>query len=95
MTIVRSTIGAGEYARRDPTDVCALQHDEGMWSASQFLDRFKGISQRFLTSSRPLRVLQNHGHLPGVRPFEATLRLFLDHRRLFCGGWPINIAVNR
>src|SRR5262249_19064683 len=49
---------------------------EGLWSGLRnFLDRFKGISQRFLH----LRVaryefLHNHGHLPWRQTFEATLR---------------------
>jgi len=42
--------GAGEYARRDPDGTCVhCNMMEGMWSGLRnFLDRFKGISQRFL-----------------------------------------------
>jgi hypothetical protein len=49
---------------------------EGLWSGLRnFLDRFKGISQRFLH----LRVaryefLHNYGHLNWHQTFEATLR---------------------
>src|SRR5437899_1166593 len=41
---------AGEYARRDPDGACVHCNTmEGMWSGLRnFLDRFKGISQRFL-----------------------------------------------
>jgi transposase-like protein len=69
--------GAGEYARHDPDGVCVHCNTmEGLWSGLRnFLDRFKGISQRFLH----LRVaryefLHNHGHLPWRQTFEATLR---------------------
>ena len=69
--------GAGEYARRDPDG--APVHGktmEGMWSGLRnFLDRFKGISQRFLH----LRVgryefLHNHAHLHWCQTFERALR---------------------
>jgi hypothetical protein len=49
---------------------------EGLWSGLRhFLDRFQGISQRFL----PLRVvryafLHNHGHWHWRQTFEAALR---------------------
>ena len=49
---------------------------EGIWSGLRnFLDHFKGISQRFLH----LRVaryefLHNHGHLHWRQTFEAALR---------------------
>ena len=69
--------GAGEYARRDPDGACVHCNTmEGMWSGLRnFLDRFKGISQRFLH----LRVgryefLHNHGHLHWRQTFEAALR---------------------
>jgi transposase-like protein len=69
--------GAGEYARRDPDGTCVHCNTmEGLWSSLRnFLDRFKGISQRFLH----LRVaryefLHNHGHLNWRQTFEATLR---------------------
>ena len=69
--------GAGEYARRDPDGTgvhCNTM--EGIWSGVRnFLDHFKGISQRFLH----LRVaryefLHNHGHLHWRPAFEAALR---------------------
>jgi transposase-like protein len=57
---------AGEYARHDPDGTCVHCNTmEGLWSSLRnFLDRFKGISQRFLH----LRVaryefLHNYGHL--------------------------------
>src|SRR5262249_48978451 len=69
--------GAGEYARRDPDDTCVHCNTmEGIWAGLRnFLDRFKGISQRFLH----LRVaryefLHNHGHLHWRQTFEAVLR---------------------
>jgi transposase-like protein len=69
--------GAGEYARRDPDGTCVHCNTmEGIWSSLRyFLDRFKGISQRFLH----LRVaryefLHNHGHLHWRQAFEAALR---------------------
>jgi transposase-like protein len=69
--------GAGEYARHDPDGVCVHCNTmEGIWSGLRnFLDRFKGISQRFLH----LRVahyefLHNHGHLNWCQTFEAALR---------------------
>jgi transposase-like protein len=42
--------GAGEYARRDPDGTCVHCNTmEGIWSGLRnFLDHFKGISQRFL-----------------------------------------------
>jgi transposase len=69
--------GAGEYARRDPDGTCVHCHTmEGLWSGLRnFLDRFKGISQRFL-HLRVVRYefLHNHGHLHWRQTFEATLR---------------------
>lgn len=69
--------GAGEYARHDPDGICVHCNTmEGIWSGLQnFLDRFRGISQRFLH----LRVaryefLHNHGHLSWQQTFEAALR---------------------
>src|SRR5438094_10659501 len=69
--------GAGEYARRDPDGTCVHCNTmEGMWSGLRnFLDHFKGISQRFLH----LRVaryefLHNHGHLHWRQAFEAAVR---------------------
>src|SRR4029450_3415121 len=69
--------GAGEYARRDPDGTCVHCNTmEGLWSGLRnFLDRFKGIRQRFLH----LRVgryefLHNHGHLHWHQTFEAALR---------------------
>jgi transposase-like protein len=68
---------AGEYARHDPDGTCVHCNTmEGLWSSLRhFLDRFKGISQRFLH----LRVaryefLHNYGHLPWRQTFEAALR---------------------
>ena len=49
---------------------------EGVWSGLRnFLDRFKGISQRFL-HLRVVRYefLHNQGHLPWRQTFEAALR---------------------
>jgi hypothetical protein len=59
--------GAGEYARRDPDGTCVHCNTmEGIWAGLRnFLDRFKGISQRFL---------HNHGHLNWRQTFEAVLR---------------------
>ena len=69
--------GAGEYARRAPDGTCVHGNTmEGMWSGLRnFLDHFRGISQRFLH----LRVaryefLHNHGHLHWRQAFEAALR---------------------
>src|SRR5439155_26782005 len=69
--------GAGEYARRDPDGTCVHCNTmEGLWSSLRiFLDRFKGISQRFLH----LRVahydfLDNHVHLNWRQTFEVALR---------------------
>ncbi len=69
--------GAGAYARRDPDGTCVHGNTmEGLWSGLRhFLDRFKGISQRFLH----LRVardefLHNYKHLNWRQTFEATLR---------------------
>ena len=69
--------GAGEYARHDPDGVCVHCNTmEGIWSSLRnFLDRFKGISQRFLH----LRVgrfefLHNHGHLSWQQIFETALQ---------------------
>ena len=67
----------GEYARRDLDGTWVHCNTmEGIWSSLRnFLDHFKGISQRFLH----LRVaryefLHNHGHLPWAQAFEAALR---------------------
>lgn len=69
--------GAGEHARRDPDGTSVHCNTmEGIWAGLRnFLDRFKGISQRFLH----LRVaryefLHNHGHLHWRQTFEAVLR---------------------
>jgi transposase-like protein len=69
--------GAGEYARHDPDGTCVHCNTmEGMWSdLRNFLDRFKGISQRFLH----LRVaryecLHNYKHLNWCQTFEVTVR---------------------
>jgi hypothetical protein len=69
--------GAGAYARHDPDGLCVPCNTmEGMWSSLRnFLDRFKGISQRFLH----LRVaryefLHTYGHLHWRHTFEAALR---------------------
>ena len=69
--------GAGEYARRAPDGTCVHCNTmEGIWSGLRnFLDHFRGISQRFLH----LRVaryefLHNHGHLHWRQAFEAALR---------------------
>jgi len=69
--------GAGEYARRDPDGPCVHCNTmEGIWSGLRnFLDHFKGISQRFLH----LRVgryefLHNHTHLNWYQTFETALR---------------------
>ena len=89
--------GAGEYARHDPDGVCVHCNTiEGLWSGLRnFLDRFRGISQRFLH----LRVaryefLHNHGHLNWKQTFEAALhsifsttgrylrRMVHQHRRI-------------
>jgi len=68
---------AGAYARRDPDGTrvhCNTM--EGLWSGLRnFLDHFRGISQRCLH----LRVaryefLHNPGHLPWRQTFEAALR---------------------
>jgi hypothetical protein len=68
--------GAGEDARRAPDGTCVHCNTmEGIWSSLRnFLDHFKGISQRFLH----LRVaryefLHNHGHLHWRQAFEAAL----------------------
>src|SRR5215468_7355277 len=69
--------GAGEYARRDPDGTCVHCNTmEGMWSGLRnFLDRFKGISQRFL-HLRVVRYefLHNQGHLHWRQTFEAAVR---------------------
>jgi hypothetical protein len=69
--------GAGAYARRAPDGTCVPWNTrEGMWSGLRnFLDHFRGSSQRFLH----LRVardefLPNHGHLHWRQTFEAALR---------------------
>jgi ISXO2-like transposase domain/Transposase zinc-ribbon domain len=69
--------GAGEYARRDPDGACVHCNTmEGMWSGLRnFLDRFKGSSQRFL-HLRVVRYefLHNHAHLNWCQTFETALR---------------------
>ena len=69
--------GAGEYVRRDPDGTCVHCNTmEGLWSGLRnFLDHFRGISQRFLH----LRVaryefLHNHGHLHWHQTCEVALR---------------------
>jgi transposase-like protein len=69
--------GQGEYARLDPDGVCVHCNTmEGIWSSLRnFLDRFRGISQRFLH----LRVgrfefLHNYGHLNWQQTFETALQ---------------------
>src|SRR5437879_1617398 len=78
---------AGEYARHDPDGTCVHCNTmEGLWSSLRnFLDRFKGISQRFLH----LRVaryefLHNYGHLHWRQTFEAALRCIFSTP---CGYW--------
>jgi hypothetical protein len=69
--------GAGAYARRDPDGAWVHWHTmEGMWSGLRhFLDRFKGISQRFLhLRVGRYEVLHNHGPLHWRQTFEAALR---------------------
>ncbi len=73
--------GAGEYARHDPDGVCVHCNTmEGIWSGlKNFLDHFRGISQRFLH----LRVaryefLHNHGHLDWQQIFETALRFIFS-----------------
>jgi transposase-like protein len=69
--------GAGEYARRDPDGACVHCNTmEGIWPGLRnFLDRFKGISQRFL-HLRVVRYefLHNHTHLNWCQTFERALR---------------------
>jgi transposase-like protein len=69
--------GAGEYARHAPDGACVHCNTmEGMWSSLRnFLDRFKGISQRFL-HLRVVRYefLHNHTHLNWCQTFEIALR---------------------
>jgi transposase-like protein len=90
--------GAGEYARHDPDGVCVHCNTmEGIWSGLRnFLDRFKGISQRFL-HLRVVRYefLHNHGHLHWRQTCEAALRCIFSTTGIICGGWPISIAVCR
>ena len=69
--------GAGEDARRAPDGTCVHCNTmEGIWSGLRnFLDHFKGISQRF----RHLRVgryefLHTHTHLNWYQTFETALR---------------------
>jgi transposase-like protein len=69
--------GAGEYAWRAPDGTWVHCNTmEGIWSGlCNFLDHFRGISQRFLH----LRVaryefLHNHGHLSWHQTFEVALR---------------------
>jgi transposase-like protein len=67
--------GAGEYARRDPDGTCVHCNTmEGIWSGLRnFLDHFKGISQRFL-HLRVVRYefLHNHTHLHWYQTFETA-----------------------
>jgi hypothetical protein len=69
--------GAGEYARRAPDGACVHCNTmAGMWSGLRHcLDRFKGISQRFL-HLRVVRYefLHNHAHLNWCQTFETALR---------------------
>jgi transposase-like protein len=73
--------GAGEYARHDPDGACVHCNTmEGIWSGlKNFLDHFRGISQRFLH----LRVaryefLHNYGHLDWQQTFETALRFIFS-----------------
>jgi transposase-like protein len=73
--------GAGEYARHDPDGVCVHCNTmEGIWSGlKNFLDHFRGISQRFLH----LRVaryefLHNHAHLDWQQIFETAVRFIFS-----------------
>jgi len=73
--------GAGEYARHDPDGVCVHCNTmEGIWSSLRnFLDRFKGISQRFLH----LRVgrfefLHNHSHLTWQKTLDTALQFIFS-----------------
>jgi hypothetical protein len=76
--------GAGEYARRDPDGACVHCNTmEGIGSGLRnFLDRFKGISQRFL-HLRVVRYefLHNHKHLNWCQTFEAALRYIFSTTR--------------
>jgi len=69
--------GVGEYARRDPDGPCVHCNTmEGIWSGLRnFLDHFKGISQRLL-HLRVVRYefLHNHTHLHWYQTFETALR---------------------
>jgi transposase-like protein len=69
--------GAGESARRAPAGACVHCNTmEGIWSGLRnVLDRFKGISQRFL-HLRVVRYefLHNHEPLNWCQTFEAALR---------------------
>ena len=69
--------GAGEYARRAPDGTCVPCNTmEGIWAGLRnFLDHFKGISQRFL-HLRVVRYefLPNHTHLNWYQIFETALR---------------------
>ena len=80
--------GAGEYARRDPDGTCMHCNTmEGLWSGLRnFLDRFKGISQRFL-HLRVVRYefLHNHGHLHWHQTFETACGTFSRPRAIICG----------
>ena len=71
------THGTGEYARRDPDGSCVHCNPmAGIWSGLRnFLDHFKGISQRFL-HLRVVRYefLHNHMHLHWYQTFETALR---------------------
>src|SRR3954471_7961577 len=71
------THGAGEYARRDPDGTCVHCNTmEGLWSSLRnFLDCFKGISQRFLhLRAARYEFLHNYKHLSWGQTFEATLQ---------------------
>ena len=80
--------GAGEYARRDPDGTCMHCNTmEGLWSGLRnFLDRFKGISQRFL-HLRVVRYefLHNHMHLRWDQTFETTCSISSRPRAIICG----------
>jgi hypothetical protein len=81
--------GAGAYARRDPDGTCVHCNTmEGIWaSLRNFLDRFKGISPRFLH----LRVARYEfcttmDTCPGVRPSKQPCDAFSRPRAIIGGG---------
>lgn len=84
--------GQGEFARHDPDGVCVHCNTmEGIWSGLRnFLDRFRGISQRFL-HFRVARYefLHNHAHLDWQQTFEAALPFIF----FTTGTWSTNIAA--